>query len=88
MLKIRNLAAQNVFKENVVDKVDKRATTHKQKKIRMRAILALKEADAESKQHRWYCKVSERKRASLFEDENTRDESARNGYRHNGYIHY
>jgi len=28
------------------------------------------------------------KRASLLEDEHTRDESARNGYRHNGYIHY
>ena len=32
--------------------------------------------------------VSERrKRASLLEDETTRDESARNGYGHNGYIH-
>ena len=29
------------------------------------------------------------KRASLEEDENTRYESIpRNGYRHNGYIHY
>jgi len=55
--RIQKDASKKVFKETVLEKVEKRALTHKRKELRKRILQDLKIADVESVQYRWYCKL-------------------------------